>query len=122
MRMPQFRVEHQRSVRLAECTSVPKLMVIAGPNGAGKSTLLNALRSQPGQGPILYVGPHRNARRQTVQWRHLLSGPISLEDLLARSDLPGYEGIQFVTGARDAWSFDDTGNYLKHGLSQIEID
>jgi ABC-type multidrug transport system ATPase subunit len=97
-------------------------MVIAGPNGAGKSTLLNALRYQPGQGPILYVGPHRNARRQTVQWRHLLSTPISLQDLLAGSDTPGYEGIQFITGARDPWSFDDTANYLKHGLCQVEVD
>jgi hypothetical protein len=122
MRLSAFRVENQRSVRLAECPRTPKLMVIAGPNGAGKSTLLNALRTQPGQGPILYVGPHRNARRQTVQWRHLLSAPISLEDLLARQDIPGYEGVQLVTGARDAWSFDDTANYLKHGLCQIEVD
>lgn len=122
MRIPHFRVENQRSIRLAECPSTPKLMVIAGPNGAGKSTLLNALRYQPGQGPILYVGPHRNSRRQTVQWRHLLSGPISLEGLLARSDVPGYEGVQLISGARDAWGFDDTANYLKHGLCQIEVD
>jgi len=27
-----------------------------------------------------------------------------------------------MTGARDAWSFDDTANYLKHGLCQIEVD
>jgi len=122
MRLSQFRIENQRSIRLAECPAVPKLMVVAGPNGAGKSTLLNALRSQPGQGPILYVGPHRNSRRQQVRWRNLLSAPISLEELLARQDIPGYEGVQFLTGARDAWGFDDTANYLKHGLCQIEVD
>jgi len=62
MRIPSFRIENQRSVRFAECTATPKLMVIAGPNGSGKSTLLNGLRYLSGQGPILYVGPHRNAR------------------------------------------------------------
>lgn len=122
MRIPNFRIENQRSIRLASCENVPALMVVAGPNGAGKSTLLNALRNQPGAGPILYVGPHRNARRQNVQWRNLLSAPISLQDLLARADIPGFEGVQFITGARDAWSFDDTANYLKHGLCQIEVD
>ncbi|MFN2400675.1 MAG: ATP-dependent endonuclease [Gemmatimonadaceae bacterium] len=45
-----------------------------------------------------------------------------MRKLLTRDDIPGYEGVQFVTGARDPWSFDDTGNYLKHGLSQIEIE
>lgn len=122
MRIPSFRIENQRSVRLAYCDNVPRLMIIAGPNGAGKSTLLNALRQQPGPGPILYVGPHRNARRQTVRWRYLLSGPISFTELLARPDVPGYEGLQLVTGSRDAWGFDDTANYLKHGLCQIEVD
>jgi predicted ATPase len=97
-------------------------MVIAGPNGAGKTTLLNALRWQPGQGPILYVGPHRNTRRQVVRWRNLLYRAISLEELHARNDTPSYEGVQFFTGARDAWGFDDTANYLKHGLCQIEVD
>ncbi|MBF0329940.1 MAG: AAA family ATPase [Nitrospirae bacterium] len=122
MRLPSFRVQNQRSVFLAECLVVPKLMVIAGPNGTGKSTLLNALRTSSGDGPILYVGPHRNARRQVVQWRHLLSTPISFQELLTRSDIPGYEGVALVTGTRDPWSFDDSANYLKHGLCQIEVD
>src|SRR6266446_5813 len=114
MRLPRFRVENQRGIRLADCPVVPKLLVVAGPNGAGKSTLLNALRSQPGQGPILYVGPHRNARRQNVQWRHLLTSQISMERLLSAQEVPGFEGIQLFTGGRDAWGFDDTANYLKH--------
>jgi ABC-type multidrug transport system ATPase subunit len=97
-------------------------MVIAGPNGSGKSTLLNELRSVAGNGRIMYVGPHRTARRQNVAWRSLLTGPISLEELFARGDVPGYEGIRLVDGARDPWSFDEAGNYLKHGLCQIEID
>lgn len=122
MRIPQFRIENQRSLRLAECAVVPRLMVVAGPNGAGKSTLLNALRTAPGQGPILYVGPHRNTRRQVVQWKHLLSGSISLENILAMPSIPGYEGLQFMSNQRDAWSFDEAANYLKHGLCQIEVE
>jgi ABC-type branched-subunit amino acid transport system ATPase component len=97
-------------------------MVVAGPNGTGKSTLLNALRTSPGAGPILYVGPHRVARRQQVQLRHLLGNLISFEELLARSDTPGYDGIALLGGLRDPWSIDDTANYLKHGLCQIESE
>lgn len=122
MRIPSFNIQNQRSIGNARCENVPRLMVIAGPNGTGKSTLLNALRTTPGGGPILYVGPHRVARRQQVQMRHLLGSLISFEDLLARSDTPGYDGIALLGGTRDPWSIDDTANYLKHGLCQIESE
>lgn len=122
MRIPSFQVKNQRAIKLAKCDKVPRLMVIAGPNGCGKSTLLNALRSLGGEQTVLYVGPHRNARRQNVVYRHLLTQAISIEALLARSDTPGYEGIQLIQGSRDPWSFDDTSNYLKHALCQIEVD
>jgi len=120
MRIPTFEVREQRSISLAACAAVPPLMVVAGPNGSGKSTLLNALRSAPGVGRILYVSPHRASRRQVVQQRHL-HVPIEMEDLLARPDTPGFEGINLFGGARDPWSYDDTANYLKHGLCQIEM-
>jgi len=97
-------------------------MLIAGPNGTGKSTLLNALRSQYGNQGIMYVGPHRAMRRQNVQQRHLLAGRISVEELLQRGDIQSFEGISLVQGARDPWSYDDSANYLKHSLCQIEID
>ena len=42
MTIPNFTVQNDRSIRLAKCDHVPKLMVIAGPNGSGKSTLINA--------------------------------------------------------------------------------
>lgn len=122
MRIPKFRVEAQKSVALAACESVPPLMVVAGPNGCGKTTFLNALRHQPGTGEILYVGPHRNARRQQVQLQYLQSSPIVMWDLLTRDDVPGYTGINVVQGTRDPWSSDDSGNYLKHGLCQIEVE
>jgi energy-coupling factor transporter ATP-binding protein EcfA2 len=122
MRIPSFVIREQRSITLAQCEDVPSLMVVAGPNGSGKSTLLNALRQHPGPGRILYLGPHRTSRRQQVQFRHLHQQPISLQELMSRSDVPGYEGISMITGSRDPWSFDDSVNYLKHGLCQIEVE
>lgn len=112
----------QRSVRFAKCDNVPPLMLIAGPNGCGKSTLLNAIRSSSGWENIVYLGPHRAMRRQNVQERHLLASPFVFEELLARQDSPQFEGIALITGARDAWSHDDSANYLKHTLCQIDID
>ena len=97
-------------------------MVVAGPNGTGKSTLLNAIRSQAGYQNIMYVGPHRAMRRQQVQSRHLLAPSISFESLLSSPQIPGFEGIRIFDGARDPWGYDDSANYLKHALCQIEVD
>ena len=122
MRIPSFEVRNQRSVRLAGCERLPALMIIAGPNGCGKSTLLHALRSVAGTERVIYVGPHRSVRRQRVMERHLFAQPISIEALFMRPDTPGYDGIQLLGGQRDAWGYDDSANYLKHALCQIEIE
>src|SRR5207244_1710720 len=80
------------------------------------------LRNMGSGGQVLYVGPHRTTRRQNVQWRNLLAQPISLGAILARNDVPGFDGISLIAGERDPWNVDDAGNYLKHGLCQIEVD
>ncbi len=97
-------------------------MVIAGPNGSGKSTLLNAIRSNAGYTNIMYVGPHRAMRRQTVQQRHLMTQAFSLEALLSSPSISGIEGIRIFDGNRDPWGYDESANYLKHTLCQIEVD
>jgi hypothetical protein len=122
MRVAEFDIRNQRGVRHAQCAAVPPLMVIAGPNGSGKSTLLNAIRSSAGYHDIMYVGPHRAMRRQQVMQRHLLAPTISFEKLLEGQNVPGFEGIRIFDGARDPWGYDDTANYLKHALCQIEVD
>ena len=122
MRLSSFEIVNQRSIKLAQCVKVPPLMVVAGPNGSGKSTLLNAIRSQAGYTNIMYVGPHRAMRRQQVQSRHLLAPSISFEALLSGQNVPGFEGIQIFGGSRDPWGYDDSANYLKHALCQIEVD
>lgn len=122
MRIPSFEIRNQRSIRFARCEQVPPLMIVAGPNGCGKSTLLNGIRAATGYQNVMYVGPHRAMRRQQVQQRHLLTAPISFETLLAAQNVPGFEGIQLFGGARDPWSYDDSANYLKHALCQIEVE
>jgi len=122
MRISAFEIRNQRSVTLAKCEQVPRLMVITGPNGSGKSTLLYALRNVKGRDHILYVGPHRSTRRQQVQQRHLISQPLLFESMLCQDKAQSYEGIQVVQGVRDPWSADDSANYLKHSLCQIEIE
>lgn len=97
-------------------------MVVAGPNGAGKSTLLNHIRNVGGNQHILYVGPHRAIRRQSVQQRYLISTRIDLEQILASENVPGYEGVKLFGGSRNPWDADDSSNYLKHALCQIEIE
>jgi hypothetical protein len=97
-------------------------MLVAGPNGTGKSTLLNAIRSQAGYQNIMYVGPHRAMRRQQVQSKHLLAPSISFESLLSSPQIQGFEGIRIFDGLRDPWGYDDSANYLKHALCQIEVD
>src|SRR5437667_12857191 len=122
MRIPNFAVQNQRSVTLASCQDVPRLMVIAGPNGCGKSTLLNSIRSDAGYINVIYVGPHRAMRKQTVQQRYLFQRPLSFEALLTEQNVPGMDGLRIFDGVRDPWGYDETSNYLKFALCKIEID
>jgi len=97
-------------------------MVVAGPNGSGKSTLLNAIRASAGYTNIMYVGPHRAMRKQVVQQRHLMTQAFSLETFLSSQSVSGVEGIRIFDGSRDPWGYDESANYLKHTLCQIEVD
>lgn len=122
MKISTFNIQNQRSIKNAFCELVPRLMIIAGPNGAGKSTLLNALKQQYG-GQVLYVGPHRNSRRQQVQYRSLISHEINLEQILMQPNINNnIEGIRLYDASRDPWDSDEALNYLKHGLCQLEIE
>lgn len=121
MRIPSFNISNTRNIKIANCESVPPVMIVTGPNGCGKSTLLQALRNVPGGRRPMYVGPHRSSRRQNVRFRFL--GPeISMRSVLEGQNLPGYEGIANVTSERSPWDHDDSANFLKYGLCQIELD
>lgn len=126
MRIPSFEVKNIRSVALAQCSLVPKLMVIAGPNGSGKSTLLYALRKVGGREHILYIGPHRSSRRYQFKQRDLYGASVSYEELLCQDDTPKYNNFQGLTktggGARDPWNADESASYLKFAMCQIEIE
>ncbi len=125
MRIPSFVIRNQRSIHLATCDDVPRIMVLTGPNGSGKSTLLDGIRRVGGGvGPILYVGPNRSSRRQKVMSRHLFQNRIDMRKLLSEDKLPGYEGIDIpgTSRRRTAWDSDEASSFLKHGLCQIELD
>jgi len=47
MALTSFRILPIKAISLAECTAVPKVMIIAGPNGSGKSTLAHAVMGHP---------------------------------------------------------------------------
>lgn len=112
MRVPAFLVQNQRSIRLARCGTVPRLMIVAGPNGAGKSTLLYGIRSQAGHANIRYVGPHRAMRKQPVQQRHLIGRTLSFESVLSDSSVPSMEGLRIFDGGRDPWGYDEAALHL----------
>ena len=120
LNIPQFRVENQRSVRIAACEDVPRIMIITGPNGCGKSTLLQALRGV-GAKRAMYIGPHRASRRQRVRFR-FLEPEIRMRTVLEGDQLPGLEGIRGTSVERSPWEFDDAASFLKYGLCQIELD
>ena len=122
VRIPRFQIADYRNIRLAKWDEVPPVMVIAGPNGCGKSTLLERLRHEGGEGPILYVGPHRASRRQNVRMRFLAASKFQMRDILAGANLPNYEGISMYSRTRSAWDYDDASSFLKYRLCQIELD
>ncbi len=123
MRIPRFSITNKRNIRLAACDPMPRLMIVTGPNGCGKSTLLDALRQAPGpSGSILYVGPHRTSGRQRVRMRYLAAQRLLMRQIQSDTNLPNFEGINIHTRARSAWDFDETSNYLKFALCQIELD
>ena len=123
MRIPNFSIVNNRSLRYAACGQLPKVMILTGPNGCGKSTLLDALRQAEGpSGPILYVGPHRISGRQEVRMRFLSGQKLRMRELQSNLRLPSYEGIDIHSRSRSAWDFDETSSYLKYALCQIELD
>jgi ABC-type cobalamin/Fe3+-siderophores transport system ATPase subunit len=122
MVIKEFNIRNTRSIKIAQCDNVPKLMIIAGPNGAGKSTLLYQLKTnRPGR--ILYIGPHRHTRRQSVRYRSLISRELSLEDILTQNSVEQrIDEMQVYQRSREPWDSDESLNYLKYGLCQLEID
>lgn len=121
MLIKNINLQNVRGIKNVVCEHVPKLMIIAGPNGSGKSTLLYQLKQQNGE-RVIYIGPHRQTRRQNVSYRSLFSQDISMEEMLMKGQVDKQiEGLTITDRSRDAWGADEALNYLKHGLCQIEI-
>src|SRR3989338_9839227 len=111
MSLLSFRVENRRSVRLAEVSSVPPVMIIAGPNGVGKSTILYAIKDGAGlfnpNTKILYQGPNRVMRKTNVHRSWLTGAYKSFQDLLSGTDVSGYDGLSFGDTSRRPENVDE---------------
>lgn len=124
MSLTSFKVQNQKSVRLASADSVPRVMIIAGPNGAGKSTLLYGIKQGAcvlsGNTKVLYQGPHRVLRRTTVSRRWLTGATKWFADLLMGGEVSGFEGLNFPNASRTPDNVDEAGSTIKHTLGKIE--
>lgn len=100
--LKSFKAQQVKAVRLAQCDSVPPVMVIAGPNGVGKSTLLSAIHRRQitvnfeGDTTVLYQPPHRAIRRQRVQRRYLMGALKSFVATLTGNDVQGFDRLRVI--------------------------
>jgi len=126
MAATSFSIQNIKAISKAECSSIPKIMVIAGPNGVGKSTLLYEISQKrgvtfSGETHALYQPPHRAIRKTTVQRRFLMSdSQMSLSDILSRTEVSGLEGLQISYPARTPDNVDEAGSTIKYTLGKIE--
>lgn len=124
MPLSSFKIQNQKAIRLAQCDKVPSIMVISGPNGVGKSTLLYAIKRKQGDvritGQVMYILPHRAYRRQTIRMQHLWGPQRSFAETLSGDNLQRIEGINIGYDQRSPDSSDESMNYMKYILSQLE--
>ena len=124
MGLTSFKITKQKALQFAECSAVPRIMVIAGPNGVGKSTLLFALKRRQGQvqctGRVLYISPQRVWRKQQIQFNSLWDQPRSYGDALCQDTIQQFGGIRIFDAERGPNSADESQSALKYVLSQVE--
>lgn len=126
MSIQSFRIGPKKALRLAECTEVPPVMVIAGPNGVGKSTLLYDLYQRQGQvtvtdgSKLLYQGPHRAIRRTAINRRFILGAGSTYSEMLALPSLGGLEGLSVPYPNRTPDNVDEAGSTIKYSLGRME--
>jgi energy-coupling factor transporter ATP-binding protein EcfA2 len=126
MPITSFDIKTVKAVSRAACEHVPKIMVIAGPNGVGKSTLLYELAMKRGltktEGTLfLYQPPHRALRSTQVQRRYTFGGAMRwVRELLAGSEISGYQGLQIINPNRTPDNVDEAGSTIKYSLGRIE--
>jgi len=123
--LKSFRIENKKTLGLAECSSVPSVMIIAGINGSGKSTLLYSIKTKDctldHTGKFLYIPPHRGWSRQSIQARFLWEQRQSYEDATSLDSLRGSDGVRITSAKRTADSSDESTKFIKFSLCQMEI-
>lgn len=125
MALVRFEVGPIKALQRAMCDAVPRLMVIAGPNGVGKSTLMYAIHQRNGSTieadtQILYQPPHRAIRRQQVRRRWIGLQTRNFADLIAGTEVSGFEGLNIQFPSRSPDNVDEAGSTIKYELGKLE--
>lgn len=126
MGLTSFKITKQKALQYAECSAVPKIMVIAGPNGVGKSTLLYAIKRMPSPvqvqftGRVLYISPQRVWRKQQIHFNNLWDQTRSYGEALCQDTIQPIGGIRIFDAERGPNSADESQSALKYSLSQVE--
>lgn len=123
-----FKVFNRDSLRLAECQSVPPVMIIAGANGVGKSTLLYNVSGESvadyahieGSGTRLYLPPHRPWDAQNFELHDLIREDAGYGQVLAARSLPGVPGIHLRSSSRTSFDADSASSFIKFSLARLE--
>jgi predicted ATP-binding protein involved in virulence len=79
-----FKITDQKVIRLAECVSVPRIMIIYGQNGVGKSTLLYAvkqdiLKNVVRNEDVIFISPSAESQQKQNTGTH-----VHIDDLSSR--------------------------------------
>jgi hypothetical protein len=107
--MITFKITDQKTIKLAECDSVPRIMIIFGQNGIGKSTLLHAVKQNIMEDVmrdenVIFISPQKEYARADV---HRDEASSRITSVLSRSliDVKPREKSSYIRSSTEP--FDD---------------
>jgi hypothetical protein len=84
-----FKIIDQKTMKLAECVNVPKIMIIIGRNGAGKSTLLygvkDSIMNNVVRDEIIFISPFTGSDQ--LEYTHADKPSSRITSVLSRLEI-----------------------------------